>query len=101
MGTDTIDTLTNKNISGSANVITNVGNSSLLSGIDTTKIGNGDVDNTELSHLNGVTSNVQTQLNTLTSATSDIVTSNNTKTLTNKSMSGSNNTSLQSHLKSQ
>ena len=92
VGTDTTDTLTNKNISGSSNVITNVGNSSLLSGIDATKIGNGDVDNTELSHLNGVTSNVQTQLNTLTSATSDIVTSNNTKTLTNKSMSGSNNT---------
>ena len=92
VGTDTTDTLTNKNISGSSNVITNVGNSSLLPGIDATKIGNGDVDNTELSHLNGVTSNVQTQLNTLTTATSDIVTSSNTKTLTNKTMSGSNNT---------
>ena len=30
--------------------------------IDATKIGNGDVDNTELSYLNGVTSAVQTQL---------------------------------------
>lgn len=31
--------------------------------IDATKIGNADVDNTELSYLNGVTSSVQTQLN--------------------------------------
>lgn len=30
--------------------------------IDATKIGNGDVDNTELSHLNGVTSAIQTQI---------------------------------------
>lgn len=31
--------------------------------IDATKIGNGDVDNTELSYVNGVTSSIQTQLN--------------------------------------
>jgi len=35
---------------------------SSTAGIDATKIGNGDVDNTELSHLNGVTSAIQTQL---------------------------------------
>jgi hypothetical protein len=36
---------------------------SATAAIDATKIGNGDVDNTELSTLNGVTSAVQTQLN--------------------------------------
>ncbi len=34
-------------------------------GIDTTKIGNADVDNTELSYLNGVTSSIQTQINNI------------------------------------
>ena len=33
-----------------------------VSGLSATSIGNGDVDNTELSYLNGVTSNIQTQL---------------------------------------
>ncbi len=37
--------------------------------IDATKLGNGDVDNTELSYLNGVTSSVQTQLNGKASTT--------------------------------
>jgi len=35
-----------------------------VNSIDATKIGNGDVDNTELSYVNGVTSAIQTQLNT-------------------------------------
>ncbi len=34
-----------------------------ITGLSATKIGNGDVDNTKLSYLNSVTSNVQTQLN--------------------------------------
>jgi hypothetical protein len=38
-------------------------NTQVASGIDATKIGNGDVDNTELSYLNGVTSSLQTQIN--------------------------------------
>src|SRR5210317_619820 len=58
------DTLTNKTIDADNNTITNIGDSELSSGISATKIGNGDVDNTELSYLNGVTSSVQTQIDT-------------------------------------
>lgn len=39
-------------------------NPTLATGIDVTLLGNGDVNNTELSYINSVTSNVQTQLNT-------------------------------------
>src|SRR6056300_1646843 len=58
------DTLTNKTIDASNNTITNIGDSELSSGISATKIGNGDVDNTELSYLNGVSSAIQTQIDT-------------------------------------
>ena len=61
---DTTDTLTNKTIDADNNTITNIGDSELSSGISATKIGNGDVDNTELSYLNGVTSAIQTQIDT-------------------------------------
>src|SRR5210317_2502966 len=44
------DTLTNKTIDADNNTITNIGDSELSSGISATKIGNGDVDNTELSY---------------------------------------------------
>src|SRR6056300_1394878 len=57
-------TLTNKTIDADNNTITNIGDSELSSGISATKIGNGDVDNTELSYLNGVSSAIQTQLDT-------------------------------------
>jgi len=56
------DTLTNKTIDADNNTITNIGDDELSSGISAAKIGNGDVDNTELSYLNGVTSSIQTQL---------------------------------------
>ena len=56
------DTLTNKTINADNNTITNIGDDELSSGISATKIGNGDVDNTELSYLNGVTSAIQTQI---------------------------------------
>jgi len=39
-----------------------ISNSQLATGIDATKIGNGDVTNTELSRINSVTENVQTSL---------------------------------------
>src|SRR5210317_1667043 len=58
------DTLTNKTIDADNNTITNIGDDELSSGISATKIGNGDVDNTELSYLNGVTSAIQTQIDT-------------------------------------
>jgi len=61
---DNTETLTNKTINADNNTITNIGDSELSSGISATKIGNGDVDNTELSYLNGVTSAIQTQIDT-------------------------------------
>lgn len=61
---DTTDTLTNKTIDADNNTITNIGDNELSSGISAAKIGNGDVDNTELSYLNGVTSAIQTQIDT-------------------------------------
>jgi len=64
VGRATTDTLTNKTIDADNNTISNIGDSELSSGISATKIGNGDVDNTELSYLNGVTSAIQTQIDT-------------------------------------
>lgn len=61
--TSTTQTLTNKTIDADNNTISNIGDTELSSGINANKIGNGDVDNTELSYLNGVTSSIQTQLN--------------------------------------
>ena len=59
---DSTNTLTNKTIDADNNTITNIGDDELSSGISAIKIGNGDVDNTELSYLNGVTSAIQSQL---------------------------------------
>jgi len=64
VGRATTDTLTNKTIDADNNTITNIGDDELSSGISAIKIGNGDVDNTELSYLNGVTSAIQTQIDT-------------------------------------
>jgi hypothetical protein len=61
---DTTDTLTNKTINADNNTLSNIGDDELSSGISAAKIGNGDVDNTELSYLNGVTSAIQTQIDT-------------------------------------
>jgi len=61
---DNTETLTNKTIDADNNTITNIGDDELSSGISAIKIGNGDVDNTELSYLNGVTSAIQTQIDT-------------------------------------
>ena len=61
---DNTETLTNKTIDADNNTITNIGDDELSSGISAIKIGNVDVDNTELSYLNGVTSSIQTQIDT-------------------------------------
>ena len=55
----------NMTIDADLNPIINIDNDNIKSnaGINTTKIGNGTVDNTEFSYLNGVTSNLQSQLN--------------------------------------
>lgn len=54
--------LINKTIDGNLNTITNIGNGSLGSGIDASKIANGSVSNIEFQYLDGVTSPIQTQL---------------------------------------
>src|SRR6056300_2018708 len=61
---DNTETLTNKTINADNNTLSNIGDNELSSGISAAKIGNGDVDNTELSYLNGVTSAIQTQIDT-------------------------------------
>lgn len=73
-------TLTNKSIDADTNTITNIEDADIkaAAAINATKIGNGDVDNTELSLLNGLTG--------------AIVTDSSTTTLTNKTIDGDNNT---------
>lgn len=60
-------TMTNKTINSNSNSITNIGNAAIASdaAIDATKIGTGNVTNTQLSYLNGATSNIQTQINNM------------------------------------
>lgn len=73
-------TITNKAIDADTNTITNIEDADIkaAAAINATKIGNGDVDNTELSLLNGLTG--------------AIVTDSSTTTLTNKTIDGDNNT---------
>ena len=71
--------------SGAVSVKTaGVSDSQLASGIDATKIGNGDVTNTELSRINSVTENVQTSLD------AKAVKSNNLSDLTSSSTARTN-----------
>ena len=58
-------TLTNKTIAAGSNTITGLADTNIASGagINATKLGNGDVSNTQLSYLNTTTSNIQTQIN--------------------------------------
>jgi muramidase (phage lysozyme) len=67
-------TLTNKTINASSNTILNLADANIIStaGINATKLGNGDVTNTQLSYLNSLTSNVQTQINNITAGTVSI-----------------------------
>jgi len=69
-------TLTNKTLDADAtgNSITNIEDANIKSGaaIDATKIHNGNVDNTEFGHLNGVSDNIQTQLDTKSSKAQSI-----------------------------
>ena len=57
-------TLANKTIDANNNTILNIGDSELTTGINTNKLANGSVSNTEFQYINSVTSDVQTQLNT-------------------------------------
>lgn len=79
---DSTDVLTNKTINADLNTIVNIGDDE-VSGLSATKIGNGDVDNTELSTLNGVTSGIQAQLDSKS-------TGSKTETLTNKTIDAQN-----------
>jgi len=62
--------------------------SDIPSGINATKIGDGTVDNTELSYLNGVTSAIQTQIN---AKQDTLVSGTNIKTINGSSVLGSGN----------
>tara|TARA_R110000744_G_scaffold182742_1_gene302042 strand:- start:489 stop:1448 length:960 start_codon:yes stop_codon:yes gene_type:complete len=63
-------TLINKSINSDNNTITNIVNADIKSAaaIDSTKIANGSISNTEFQYLNGVTSAIQSQLNTKATA---------------------------------
>lgn len=60
----TTQILSNKEINADINLITNIDNDEIkaLAAIDTTKLADGSVDNTEFQYLNGVTSPIQDQL---------------------------------------
>jgi len=62
--TDGTQTLTNKSIDADQNTITNIEDADIkaAAAIDATKLADGSVSNTELQHINTVTSNVQDQL---------------------------------------
>lgn len=62
VGTSLTQTLTAKTIDASNNTLSNIGNASLIAGIDAAKIANGSVSNTQFQYIAGVTSSVQTQL---------------------------------------
>ena len=70
LGTTDPQAITNKSISGSTNVIRNIGNNEIevAAGIDAKKIGNGSVTNTEFGHLDGVTEDIQVQIGSLITA---------------------------------
>jgi hypothetical protein len=81
---NTAQTFSNKTISGTSfgNTISNIGNTSLLAGIDAAKISSGIVSNTEFDYIDGLTSNAQTQLNAKVDLTS-AQTISGVKTITN------------------
>ena len=80
VGRATTDTLTNKTINADNNTITNIDNNEIKAGvaIDTTKLANGTVSNTEFQKLDGILSAV--------------VGITDVQTLTNKTINADNNT---------
>jgi len=84
--TDAI-TLSNKTLDANSNTISNIANGNIAANasIAATKIGNGDVSNTQLSYLNSVTSNVQTQINACAPASTSAWTQTNPLTTTTSS----------------
>jgi hypothetical protein len=63
LGDSSTQTVTNKTINASNNTISNIADANIatIAAINPTKIGNGDVNATQLSYLNSTTSNIQTQ----------------------------------------
>ena len=69
-----IATLTNKTIDADSNTISNIDNNEIKASaaIDTTKLADGTVTNTEFQYINSVTSNVQDQIDSKASLTRNI-----------------------------
>lgn len=73
---NSLDTLTNKTFDADAtgNNLSNIDNGNIKIGadIDALKLGTGDVNNTELNHLDGVTSGIQSQIDLKRSLSDDV-----------------------------
>ena len=71
VGENVSQPLTNKTINGSNNTITNIGDSSLSSGIDATKLADGSVTNSEFQRIGSLASNAvgETDVQTITNKT--------------------------------
>lgn len=65
VGTSAVQTLTNKKIDANNNLLSNISNTNIKANanIDVSKLGNGNITNTEFGHLSGLTNNVQHQIN--------------------------------------
>lgn len=74
VGKATTDTLTNKSIDATTNIVTNIADTSVKTGanINANKIGTGAVDNTHLNYLQNVTSDIQSQFSSQSSATATV-----------------------------
>lgn len=89
IGANTTQTLINKTIDATQNTIINIGNSSVTTGINVSKLANGSITNTEFQLLNGITSSVasisdvQSLTNKTITDTSNSVSASSLRTTTN------------------
>lgn len=94
VGTDISQIITNKYVDCNQNTVVNIGDINVKNNasINVTKLGTGNVNNTELSYLNSARSNIQNQIDNHVSATvahgvkSDIVGVSDNQVLSNKTL---------------